>query len=787
MRHFFWIISLSILFASPAVSQRLTVSGEVYAAENANQPLGFSSVVALNPTDSTQLAGAYTDSLGRFELSFNRPKTDEVLLVMRFLGYETTYKTLELSEQVSYDLGKLRMAQADLGTNEVEIAVKRSPIEMTERGFVVDPRANLAVSANSVLELLRAIPTLNVDPDGNITMRGGNAVTVLINGAQSNLTDKLDQISAALVENIEVITKPDARYDAAGQGGLVDIKLLTAPKTAQRWTGGVNVGVGDQFRGQLGGNVGYSREKTQVGVSGSVQHNPRFFYWDQERTLKTDPQQFVTYYDIMERNEYEGNASFNINRQLNEGSFLRWETSASGERELREGEITSTLAIPEQSYRDSADRFQDYEGWEYSIDNAFRWRLNDPDSAFSMDTRLRHSYRYDETAGVISAQEYTFTGGNIEQVPDTRLQGQIEHRHNLVANLDFSVPLFNNQAKVLWGAKSISKWQSDSTTNQTDDDGDGEFEPVQNADGLFKFRENIWSAYGQYEHDFGRFSLLAGLRMEHTRLRGDYNDTEAQEVDYTGLFPNANLAYKLNENHTVSASYNRRINRPYRWWLRPFTRIRDSLFIDEGNPLLLPEFAHVVQLSHHWRNKKFDVVTTAFFQKSNNLFDKITLVEDGVALRRPYNFNGQLQVGTEHAFAGQITKWWNASASLQLFWQEHDGRNVNPEFYNSIFNAIAQVQSRFTLPWDIELQGTYDIRSPEAEIIANENGRQRLDLAISKQLQDEKASLTLSVTDIFDTYMHVEHTENSALDQTLRFKWQTRYVMLTYRYNFGRP
>ncbi|MFW5658987.1 MAG: outer membrane beta-barrel protein, partial [Bacteroidota bacterium] len=138
-------------------------------------------------------------------------------------------------------------------------------------------------------------------------------------------------------------------------------------------------------------------------------------------------------------------------------------------------------------------------------------------------------------------------------------------------------------------------------------------------------------------------------------------------------------------------------------------------------------------------------------------------------------------------FAGQITKWWNASANLQLFWQELDGRNINPEFYNSIFNVIAQVQSRFTLPWGIELQGTYDIRSREAEIIANENGRQRLDLAISKKLQGDKASLTFSVTDIFDTYMHVEHTRNSALDQTLRFKWQTRYAMLTYRYNFGQP
>ncbi|MFW5659586.1 MAG: TonB-dependent receptor domain-containing protein, partial [Bacteroidota bacterium] len=642
MRHFFWIISLSILLASQAVSQRISVSGEVYAAEDANQALGFSSVVALNPSDSTQLAGTYTDSLGRFELSFNRPNTDEVLLVLRFLGYETAYERLELSERTSYDLGKLRMAQADLGTDEIEIAVKRSPIEMTERGFVVDPRANLAVSANSVLELLRAIPTLNVDPDGNITMRGGNAVTVLINGAQSNLTDKLDQISASLVENIEVITKPDARYDAAGQGGLVDIKLLTAPKTFQRWTGGVNVGVGDQFRGQVGGNVGYSRRKTQIGASGSLQHNPRFFYWDQERTLKTDPQQFVTYYDIMERNEFQGNASFNIDRQLKKGSFVHWETSASGERELRDGEITSTLDIPERAYRDSADRFQDYEGWEYSIDNAFRWRLNDPDSAFSMDMKLRHSYRFDETSGVISAQEYTFTDGTVEQEPDTRLQGQIQDRHNLVANLDFSLPLFDNKAKVLWGAKSISQWQSDSTTNQTDVNNDGDFEPVENADGLFNFRENIWSGYGQYEHEFGRFSVVAGLRMEHTRLRGEYQEDEEQVIDYTALFPNTNLAYKLNENHTVSASYNRRINRPYRWWLRPFVQIRDSLFISEGNPLLLPEFAHVVQLSHLWRNKKFDVVTTAFFQKSNNLFDMITLVEDGVALRRVYNFNGQL-------------------------------------------------------------------------------------------------------------------------------------------------
>ena len=280
--------------------------------------------------------------------------------------------------------------------------------------------------------------------------------------------------------------------------------------------------------------------------------------------------------------------------------------------------------------------------------------------------------------------------------------------------------------------------------------------------------------------------MVTGLRMEHTRLRGTYDNDEQQVVDYTALFPNVNLAYKLTDQHSFSLAYNRRINRPYRWWLRPFTRIRDDLYIDEGNPLLVPEFAHITQLSHHWKTNKFDLVTTAFFQKSNNLFDKVTLVEDGVALRRPYNFNGQMQIGTEHAFSGDITKWWSASGSLQLFYQELDGRNINPEFYNSIFNAIAQFQSRFQLPWGFELQATYNIRSPEAEIVANENSRQRLDLALSKKLQQERGSITLSGMDVFDTYMHVEHTNTSAIDQTLRFKWQTRYINLTYRYTFGR-
>ena len=421
------------------------------------------------------------------------------------MGYETTYHVIDIQGKTAVQTRDLEMAIADVTTNDVEIAVRRSPIEMTERGFVIDPKANLAVSANSVLDLLRTIPTLSVDADGNITMRGGNGVTVLINGAQSNMTDKLDQISAVLVDNIEIITKPDARNDAAGQGGIVDIKLLTAPKTKQPWTGGVQIGVGDQLRFNVGGNAGYSGETTQLGISGSVQRSPRFFYWDQEREIKTDPKQYVTYYDRMERDEYEANLSFNINHNFNKNTFLRWETSGSGERQTREGEITSTLAVPEQSYRDSADRYQTYEGWEGSLDNAIRFRLNDPDSSFSVDARLRHSYRHDRSDGRISATEYTFLPGSIEQSPDTRLQGQYEDKHNLVANLDFSLPLFNKQAKLLWGGKTISKWQTDSTINRTDEDGDGVFEPVPNADGLFNFRENVWSAYGQYEHDFGRF------------------------------------------------------------------------------------------------------------------------------------------------------------------------------------------------------------------------------------------------------------------------------------------
>ncbi|HSJ67803.1 MAG TPA: TonB-dependent receptor [Anditalea sp.] len=782
-------ISFFIIFLSTdTIAQTVTLKGRVVDRETGD-PLEFSNIALLSTNDSSVVGGGITELDGTFNFAAD---AGEYIVRAGFIGYEQAYKNVSVGDKPEVNLGRFRLESTAERLDEVVVEGVTSMFEsdIDKRSYNVEN--SIVAEGATASELLGTLPSIQMDDEGGITMRGSGNILIYINGRPSNLSGDdaesiLAQFPASSIKSVELITNPSSRYDASGVGGIINIIL----KKDQRLgiNGQANVSVGTRDKYQAGFNINYGGEK--MNYFGSYNYQDRTLFRESEALRSTS---------IPSASPFLDQDGYGENRDRNH--FMR------GGFDYTPSENSTFSFYGQANFRERTgfnELNQRSQNSARQLDSLFVRNEDDTRSSFNVETGISYSHDFD-TLGqqLFTSLSYSrderdqtelysqlFYNSFMEEVPQnflsqTNVRPQISDLY--IFQLDYIKPFQgggNFEAGVkgtfgLWD-RSQEFFQADESTN---------FQSIRNdtISDNFSFQEDVYAAYTTYRNAVGKLGYQVGLRGEYTETTGIQANTNQEFINnYFNLFPSAYLNYNLaGAEEELRINYSRRISRPGIWSLAPFYRVSDVLNIGVGNPLLQPELTDSYEFGYQnsWGNYLF--TGTVYHRFSTNVQTRvIALLDNNVAVQTRENAASRSNTGLELINQFEFTNWWDMMISADLFYSEIRGDNIEEGFTNSNFSWTLNLLSNINVPnfVSFQIQGNYrgPIVLPQGEI----EPLYGVNIGAKKNIMNDRATISLNVSDVFNTRIFRITTEDARFDQRRVFNRETRIGTLTFTYRFG--
>ena len=784
MKIILFVLALSLL-AIPVLAQNNgTIRGK---ALDVNMPVEFANVLLYAKSDSSKIIkNTVTDSTGSFvftSLSFGAYS-----LKIQLIGYlPKTVDILLNAQNQTIDFGKIMLETDAKLLKTVEVTARKSIVQRTPQGLIINASATLTQQGGTATDLLRNTPTVVVDAEGGITLRGKTPL-ILINGRNSSLSNT-EQILASSIESIEIINNPSAQYDADAEGGIINIKLK---KNQQNGTNGaVALGTGYGAKGRINSSLLLSHKigKWNIGLSYDNRFAGRIRKVDGDRVNFAIPSQYyLTQRRSDERIDRNQNLKFNVDYALNPKNTLSFEVIGTLIDEDNDEALTNLVETQNRSFVNKYTRRSIELRKGRMGELALIYKRKFEDDRKSLSANVSSSLNNNRENTDITTQTL-LENGSLSGTPF--LQRTYNYQTTSVNNLqlDYVQPI--SQSSVLeTGYKGILRVLD--TDFQSQDKINGVNIPNLKTSNIFDFNEQIHAVYAQINAFVGdkqspKMRYTFGLRAEQVwnKGRGENNNLTVDNK-YFNLFPTANIAYYLAPNEFLKLSYGQRINRPGLGALNPFTDITDSLTQRGGNPQLKPELVHSIELGYNKEWEKMAFSSLLFYRRANDIIQAFTILRpDGVLFTQPLNFGNSVTYGSENILTAYLSKFWDVNLSFSLFQQNIDGSNVGSEVGNSVFSWYGKVINNFTL-WKgskLQLIGVYNspIATPQGERIAIYN----TDLGFQQKVIKGKGRFGLIVTDIFNTQRSGFLWDTSNFSFSRLNKVDSRAVVLTFAYTFG--
>ena len=780
----------------------IKISGKVIDSDS-GQPLEYATFVLQNADSPDQVTGGITDISGNFEVEAS-PGTYNISV--EFISYKT-YSLQGQSYNSNTNLGSITLSPDVAQLAEVEVVGEKTTVEVRLDKKVYNIGKDITTSGGNVSDALGNIPSVSVDVEGGISLRGNDNVRILINGKPSALagfgsTDVLQQLPADAIEKVEVITSPSARYDAEGTAGILNI-VLKKEKTLGI-NGSVNLTGGIPFNARATTNFNIRTEKFNIFNTLGYFHRESPGGGFNNNTYLSEQSEFDRIYE--DRDISRNDDGFNINLGMEyfltekssiTGSFFyRWsdenDLTENDNQRFVDGSINSrTFRTEDQAEKDNSRQF------------SFNYTNNIDDDGQKLTADFQYSYDNEDVLTIIREDRSIPTDSLIalENIYEKQKQDDI------LAQIDYVLPLGDAQFEAGYRGtfeKEVNDYQLD-TLNQ----GTGNFITNQDLTNIFTYNENVNALYTQYGNKYGKFSVLLGLRLENTELRGEVDasiDSQAleelvgEDVDlnfdknYLGLFPTVNLVYEISKTQNISLGYNRRINRPRGWFINPFPSRSSRTNVFQGNPDLDPAFANAFDLGYMKRWKKITFTSSVYYQRETQSFEFITentgqFTSDGIQIIRrvPINLSTNERIGAEAGMIYSPAKWWRMNGSFNFFTFSSDGSFNGVDYGTTNSSYFARLSSKFTLPGKIELQANSFYMGPRQNAQTESDPMFSLNLAVSKDLFDDKATLSLNVSDLFNSRKRRSFTQTPTFTSDSEFQWRQRQVNLSFIYRFNQP
>jgi len=790
-----FILTLGLtLFTSFSFSQNATlVFKGVMVSDGDNTPLEFATVVVNMPNSDEIVSGGITGEDGSFSVNL-APGTYDV--TFEYIGFGKMIKK-GLSIKTDTNLGKIVLAESSEALEEVEIIAERTTVEIRLDKKIYNVGKDLTVRGGSVSDVLDNVPSVSVDVEGNVALRGNNNVRILINGKPSGLvglnsTEALRQLPAESIEKVEVITAPSSRYDAEGTAGILNIVLRRSKLLGIN--GAITANAGIPAQTGLSGNVNYRVGNVNLFTTSNLSSRASQGKWDSNTTyynIGVDDAGVAfdnpdTYQQEIRRTERIGNGgSSNLGMEW----YITPKFSVIGAFTYndRGGNNTTDNVYTgtDSSGNLSANtRFEDQE----SEDLTRQYSLNFDNQIDGTSHRLTGDFQYEKSSdlqlGIITQNSV-----DIERVITN------EYNEETLIQLDYVRPVGVN-GQFEFGYRGQLKSQK--TVFGVDNITDGPiFTSNTNLSNSLIYDQDIQALYTQYGFKVkNKLSVLLGMRYEDTTIGINQieNDT-ISDINYDGWFPSLNLGFELSEKENITLAYNRRISRPRSYFINPFPSRSSPTNIFQGNVGLLPSFSNKLDAGYLNRLGNWTLNGSVYVQRTDDTVEFIsedtgdTVEINGVAVpiirRTPINLATNDRFGFEFTITHRANSKWNFDANFNLFNNATKGNYNGISFDREILSWSARFNNKFTLPGGIDWQTRISYRGPTQTAITRNEGQFGVNLAFSKDLFKEKASISVNVSDLLNSQFRKQITNAPTFYSEGEFQWRRRTITGSFTYRFN--
>ncbi|UPZ15403.1 TonB-dependent receptor domain-containing protein [Flavobacterium humidisoli] len=749
-------------------------------------PIEFVDVVLKPVSDTTKTAAyAITDASGKFILENIDPA--DYILKFRLIGFKTINQKIKYSGSTAA-LGNIVLQEDANLLNTVVVKSEKKQIQKTAEGFVFNAVSNISQSGGTATDMLKSIPTVAVDAEGGITLRGKSPM-ILINGKNSAITN-MDQIAASSIESIEIITNPTAKYDANAESGIINIKLKK--NNLSGTNGAVALGAGFGAKGRVNSSAlfNHKTEKWNFGLGYDNRFAGRTKKINADRTnYFINDEHYIHQNRNDERTEGLQNLKLNIDFSPNEKNSFSFEALGNIETQDNDETLytqvnTSANAFFSNNRRHSLELERSKVG-----ELAFTYDRKFSDERKNLNTSITSSFgkhRENTDIDTYNYDEYQ------QQIDGALLQRTHNYENQNISNaiVNYTFPI-SEKSIIETGYKGTFRFFNSDFESADMINGEYVVNPL--ASNTFKFNEQINAVYGLMNSYIGdsenpKWKYNLGLRAENVSNTGaTQNNSDRFNNDYLKIFPSASLQLNLKPEEFIKLNYSKRINRPDLDDLNPFIDITDALNPHGGNPYLKPEIIHIAEISYNKNWKNYSFSTNAFYRNATDAIRQYAqLLDNGVVLLQPQNIGSTVTYGLETIFSLKPVGFYDANISLTAFQQNINANNL-PQAEDVVSNAFSwygKVINNF-VPWKggkLQIIGNYNsaVATPQGKRIPIYN----VDMGFQQKLGKGNARLGLVVTDMFNT-LESGYKNNTLLFSNHRTnKSDTRALMVTFAYTF---
>ena len=770
------LIACSFLLYGPVAMAQVTIKGTV-VEESSGQPIAYATVMVGDNETKKPLDGTTTMDDGSFSLETD---ATDYYIEVSFLGFRTKTFGPPPTQGKTIDLGKVALSEDAEQLQEVVVQgeVSRTEFKLDKRVFNVGK--DLSTTGASALEVLNNVPSVNVNIEGRISLRGSQGVQILINGKPSIIAsdegNALGTITADMIEKIEVMTNPSAKYDAEGTSGIINIVLKKEERKGLNGSISVNTGAPDSH--SVGVSLNRRTENfnlfTQLGVGLRDMPNDletRNVDLINNTTILSNGTEYrnETYYNFVLGTDYHindnnvltlsGNFAMEMEDQPSNTSFMALDSNNAISSEWERTEVTDAKNPKFQYELQYKKDFENHEDHTLLFSGLGNFFGKDQSSEFlnttisGDDNDSRQQTRTDFKEAI-----FTFKLDYINPITDElTLETGAQYVMNDVSN-DYEVNNFTNGAFV----------NDPGLTN------------------IFEFDQKVLGLYGTGSYEGKKWGIKGGLRLEQT----DQNTllvttSSANEQNYGNFFPSLHSSYKFSDKVSLQAGYSKRIYRPRMWDLNPFFNIRNNFSVRQGNPDLQPEFTDSYEITSIYILGPASINFGVYHRYTTDVIERITTFENNVSTTKPENIGTNRATGIEFNAKYSPAKWLTLNGDFNYNQFKRDGNFESTVFDFSNDQWTSKLMSKIKLPSDFDLEMTGNYQSSYQTVQSDVSDMLFMDLGLRKNIMKGKAVLNLSVRDLFASRVDESQIAQASYEVYNRRQRGT-FVALGFSYGFGK-
>ncbi|MBC8769983.1 TonB-dependent receptor [Arenibacter sp. BSSL-BM3] len=778
--------------------------------QGTDEPLEYSTLVLQSVRNPEKVTGGITDASGKFEVE---AAPGNYNISVEYISYKS-YKLNNQSLRTATDLGVIRLALDVSQLAEVEVVGERTTVELRLDKKVYNVGSDLTVKGGSVTDVLSNVPSVSVDVEGNISLRGNESVRILINGKPSALSglspEALQQLPADAIEKVEVITNPSARYDAEGTAGILNI-ILKQSKTAGL-NGSVTVYTGhpETYGGSVSLNLRRDNFNIFTNTTYRYRSGPGNALFDQEN-FDSNGNTLSFQNEIREYQRKDKSFNTNVGFEL----FLDESSSITNSLVFSKSNGDNSVNVDFSNFDENRtptiqrNRFTLEDEFEEEVQYSLNYQKKFEKEGHILTFDYQYSKGIDDENSIIKE---VILGDNIDLDTERTIDDQTQ-RSQLV-QMDYVLPFGkDNQSQFEIGYRGTFN------NNNTDFDfgieqQDGSFNSDPNFSNELNYKEYVNAAYTQLGSKFNKFSILGGLRMEASDIGIELlNSNELTNKDYVNWFPSVFLGYEFSEKEQVTLSYSKRLRRPRSRFINPFPSRSSNTNLFQGNADLDPTFTDAYDLGYLKRWDKFTFTTSGYFNRSTGVFqfvsretgDFVTIENPDdpqnpivvpVQVRSPINLATEDRYGMEFTTTYTPKRNWRLTWNVNAFQRDLQGdftyiNSQNEEIVQNFdannFSWFTRFSAKIPVPGKIDFQTNFFYMGPSEDAQNTSKGMLSSDLGLSKDILKDKGSLTLNVGDIFNTRKRRSDTRTENVATYSEFQWRERQITLTFQYRFNQP